>query len=187
MFRYSFLWKGNYFSRILWRFSKIIETLVKNVMKTADVSKLFMAIFQRSYYDISIQFCTPHLKKSPKKPNQNWVKCFMKTPIRQILLQTSLFIVQFSTRCLKTRSWTFFYKKSTPNTMHLRLLWNLFQWFHQLALWAQRLDKDHCSKTCDQLCFCALENIWIEISNDFLLYRVVIRETLWIWPNAPFF
>ena len=50
------------------------------------------------------------LKTSPKKPNQKWIKCCMKAPIRQALLQKSLFIVQFRTRCLKTPSWTFFIK-----------------------------------------------------------------------------
>ena len=29
--------------------SKIIEILVKSVMKTTDVSKLFLAIFERTY------------------------------------------------------------------------------------------------------------------------------------------
>ena len=38
-------------------------------------------------------------KKSPKNPNQKYVKCCMKGSIRQVLLQTSL--VQFSTTCLK--------------------------------------------------------------------------------------
>ena len=28
-----------------------MEILVKNVMKTADVNKIFLAIFERSYYD----------------------------------------------------------------------------------------------------------------------------------------
>ena len=46
-------------------------------------------------------------------PNQKWVKCCMKTPIKQILLQTALFIVQFSTRCLKIPSWTFFIKNQS--------------------------------------------------------------------------
>ena len=32
----------------------------------------------------------------------------MKAPIRQVFLKACLFIVQFSTRCLKTLSWTFF-------------------------------------------------------------------------------
>ena len=39
----------------------------------------------------------------------------MKTPIKKVLLQTSLFIVQFSTRCLKLPSWTFFIKNQ-PKT-----------------------------------------------------------------------
>ena len=38
----------------------------------------------------------------------------MKTPIKQVLLQTSLFIVQFSKRCLKISSWTFI--KNQPKT-----------------------------------------------------------------------
>ena len=29
-----------------------MEILVKNVMKTADVNKVFLAIFERSYYDL---------------------------------------------------------------------------------------------------------------------------------------
>ena len=56
--------------------------------------------------------CTSPSKKSPEKPNQKWVQCCMKAPISQVLLQTSLLIVQFSK--------TFF-------------LCNLFQVFHQLA------------------------------------------------------
>ena len=39
----------------------------------------------------------------------------MKTPIRHVLLQASLFIVQFSTRCLKIPSQTFFIKNQ-PQT-----------------------------------------------------------------------
>ena len=55
------------------------------------------------------------LKKSPKKPNQKWVKCCVKAPIRQAVLQISLFIVQFSTRCWKTPSWIFLVKNQ-PQT-----------------------------------------------------------------------
>ena len=61
-----------------------MEILVKNVMKTADVNKIFLAIFKRSYYDphmyhfsclwhVSIKsndkgcnFVVSTLKKSPK-------------------------------------------------------------------------------------------------------------------------
>ena len=52
-------------------------------------------------------------KKSPKNPNQKYVKCCMKGSIRQILLQTSL--VQFSTTCLKMPFMEFFIKIQ-PNT-----------------------------------------------------------------------
>ena len=131
-----------------------------------------------------ILHCPP--KKSPKKPNQKWVKCCMKTPIKQVLLQTSLFIVQFSTRCLNIPSWTFFIKNQLK-TDAFEAFGKSFQGFHQLALWAQRLDKGSCSKIFDKLYFCDLKDIWIEIFNDFLLYIVVIPKTLWIWPNAPFF
>ena len=43
-----------------------------------------------------MQLCTPTSKKNLKKSNQKWVKCWMKAPIRQVLLHTSLFLVQFS-------------------------------------------------------------------------------------------
>ena len=42
--------KPNYFSIILRSFCKTMEVLVKNVMKAADVNKLFLAIFKRTYY-----------------------------------------------------------------------------------------------------------------------------------------
>ena len=32
------------------KFSKIMEILVKNVKKTDDASKLFLAIFEKTYY-----------------------------------------------------------------------------------------------------------------------------------------
>ena len=54
--------------------------------------------------------CTPHKKKSYKNPNQKFVECCVKAPIRQVFLQASLFIVQLGTRCLKTPPWTFFIK-----------------------------------------------------------------------------
>ena len=57
---------------------------------------------------MGVQFCTPPPKKDPYKTQQKWVKCCMKAPIRHALLQTSQFIVQLSTRRLKTPSWTFF-------------------------------------------------------------------------------
>ena len=38
----------------------------------------------------------------------------MKTPVKKVLLQISLFIVQFSRRCLKTPSWTSFIKNQPP-------------------------------------------------------------------------
>ena len=106
--------------------SKIIEILVKSVMETADFSKLFLAIFERTYDGLYIcyflwlqhvsiksndrrcNFLLPHLKKSPKKHNQIWVKCCMKASIRQALLQTFLLIVQFSKTYSKTPSMTFF-------------------------------------------------------------------------------
>ena len=31
-----------------------METLVKNVMKTADISKIFLAIFEKSYFDLYV-------------------------------------------------------------------------------------------------------------------------------------
>ena len=37
---------------------KFLEILVKNVMKTADANKLFLAIFERTYYGLYIiTFC----------------------------------------------------------------------------------------------------------------------------------
>ena len=46
-----FFMNGSYFSIIIWSFSKVMEILVKNVMKTVDVNKIFLAIFE-SYYDL---------------------------------------------------------------------------------------------------------------------------------------
>ena len=73
----------------------------KSVMKSADVSKLFLAIFERTYDGLYLyaSFFVAHSmslskataggeslhsppKKSPKKPNQKWVKCCMKIPVR---------------------------------------------------------------------------------------------------------
>ena len=66
--------------------SRIIEILVMSVMKTADVSKLFLAIFERTYDGLHIyyflwlqhvsvksndrrcNFARPHLKRAPKSP-----------------------------------------------------------------------------------------------------------------------
>ena len=126
-------------------------------METTDVSKLFLAIFERTFYGLYMchflwlqhvsiksndtgfsKFALPNLKNSPKKPNQKWFKCCMKAPIRQVLLQTSLFIVlQFSTRYLKSPAWTFLWKISSKRT-RLWLLWNLFQVFHKLAFWVEQ-------------------------------------------------
>ena len=65
-------------------------------MKTADVSKLFLPIFERKYDGLQhaavclnqkqgteVQFRTSPSKKSP---NQKWVKYYMKAPISQVLL-----------------------------------------------------------------------------------------------------
>ena len=37
-----------HFHKILSSFNKITEILVKNIMKTADAKKLFLAIFERT-------------------------------------------------------------------------------------------------------------------------------------------
>ena len=63
----------------------------------------------------------------------------MKAPIRQVLLETSLFIVQLSKRYLKTTSWTF-NEKSAPNFQT-----DAFQVFHQVASRVPRHDKDRCN------------------------------------------
>ena len=141
-------------SIILWCFSnipttgsKIIDISVKSVVKTAGVSKLFLAIFERTYNGLYIcyfwwlqhasiksnergcSFALPYLKIALKSP---W-NC-MKALISQVLLQTSLLIVQFSKTYLKTISWTFLWTdafvvfvqslSSYPSTS--------FQLFHQL-------------------------------------------------------
>ena len=117
-------------------------------MKTADFSKLFLAIFERTYDGLYISyflwlqhvsikrndqrrnFALPHLKRTLESgSNQKCVKCFMKAPISQVLLQTSLLIVQFSKSYLKTLSWNFFFNERP----HSWVLCNLFQVFHQLA------------------------------------------------------
>ena len=81
-------------------------------MKTADFSKLFLAIMM---VYIFFTFCDRSMsltlhsqtKNSPKKPNQKWAKCCMRAPIRQVFLKSSLFIVHFSKIYLKTSSWNF--------------------------------------------------------------------------------
>ena len=88
-------------------------------MKTADVSKLFLPIFERKYDGLQhaavclnqkqgteVQFRTSPSKKSPKKPNQKWVKYYMKAPQSGPFADAPL-IVQFSKAYLKTLSWTF--------------------------------------------------------------------------------
>ena len=70
--------------------------------------------------------------------------------------------------------------------MKNQLLLNLFLVFHRLAPWVPQPDKGHYIKTFDLLYFSALENLRMAISNDFLLYSVVIRKALWIWPNTNF-
>ena len=47
-------------------------------------------------------------------PNQKCVKCCIREPFRQVLLQTSLFIIQPNATCLKQLH-QLFYKKSAPN------------------------------------------------------------------------
>ena len=93
-------------------------------MKTADFSKTLFSNYDGLYIchflwlqhvsiksnDWGYNFALPKPKKSPKKPSQKWTKCCMKAPIRQFILKTSLFIVHFSKRYLKTPSWTFFMK-----------------------------------------------------------------------------
>ena len=51
-FQTCFSWNNNYRSITLWYIStgsKIVVILVKSVMKTTDASKLFLAIFERTY------------------------------------------------------------------------------------------------------------------------------------------
>ena len=89
-------------------------------MKTTDVSKLSLVIFERIYngpylchflwlLPVSIKcndwgcyYSIPYVKKIPKKPNQKWIKCCMKAPIRYVLSQASLLMAQFSKRYMKT-------------------------------------------------------------------------------------
>ena len=63
----------------------------------------------------------------------------MKGPIRQAYLQTSLFILQFSTRCLKTPSWTYVIK--------YQLQTDAFQAFVKSLSSVPANDKGHCCKT----------------------------------------
>ena len=102
------------------KFYQIMEILVESVKKIA----------------------LPHLKKSPKKPNQKWVKCCLKGPISQVHLQTFLFILQFSTRCLKTLSWTYVIKYQLQTDAFKAFVKSL----SSVPPWAQRHDKGHCCK-----------------------------------------
>ena len=76
-----------------------------------------------------MQFYTPTSKKSLKKSNQKWFKCSMKAPIRQVLLHTSLFIVQFRKIYLKNPL-----KIISSKRTHMWLLWNLYQVSLSLSL-----------------------------------------------------
>ena len=94
---------NNYLSTILWCFSsitpleaKIIEILVMSVIKTTDVSKLFLVIFERTYnglyicYFLCLQhvsinsndrrcdFALPHLKRALKNPIKNALNAVWK-------------------------------------------------------------------------------------------------------------
>ena len=106
----------------------VIEILFESARQNADVSKLFLSVFEKTYdvpyicyflwlQHVSIKrndqwcnFALPHPKKALKK--QSWVKCCMKSPISQVLLQTSLLREQFSKTYLKILSSTFFNERT---------------------------------------------------------------------------
>ena len=139
-----FSWNNNYLSTILWCFSsitpleaKIIEILVMSVIKTIDVSKLFLAIFERTsnglyicYFlclqhvsininDWRCDFALPHLKRALKNPIKN---TYQSVPF----LAFATFVYSLS---------------SVPSTS--------FQVFHQLVPWVLRIDKGDCNKVFD--------------------------------------
>ena len=64
-----------------------------------------------------MQFFTLTSKMSFKKSNQKWVKCWMKTPISQVVLHASLFKILHG----------LFLSKISFKRTHVWLLWNLFQ------------------------------------------------------------
>ena len=78
-------------SIILWSFSKIMVDFLKTLMKTADVNRHFLAIFERSYYDL---YMYPFL----------WLSMSL-SPFTDSLVQDAW----------KHHHGRFFYKKSTPN------------------------------------------------------------------------
>ena len=133
-----------------------------------------------------MQFCTLTSKKSLRKSKQKLVKCWMKAPIRQVLLHTSMFILQFSKRSFKnplqtdyqlqTDACVTFVKSlsSVPSTSSLSTTTS--QSLSQQSFWLTLL-----------LTNFALEDPWMAISNHFHLYRVVISTALLIWPNTHFF
>ena len=95
MFRYSFLWQDNYFSLILWSFSKTMVNLLKTLWKLLTSTNSFQQFLKEvTMIYVCITFCGHSMSLS--KVN-------------------TLFIVLFSTRCLKTPSWTFFIKNQ-PQT-----------------------------------------------------------------------
>ena len=127
MFRYSFLWQGNYFSLILWSFSKTMVNLLKTLWKLLTSTNSFQQFLKEvTMIYVCITFCGHSMSLS--KVN-------------------TLFIVLFSTRCLKTPSWTFFKKKLAPNVCIWGFCKIFFQGFHQLALlstaaWQRSLQQD---------------------------------------------
>ena len=116
---------------------------VTSVMKTASVSKLFLAIFDRTYEGLYIchslwlqnvsiksndQECTyklPYLKRGLKNPTKNGLSA-VRRHLSGMCFYGHPCIVQFSKRYLKTPSQTFI-RKLNSKRMHLWLLWNLFK------------------------------------------------------------
>ena len=59
--------------------------------------------------------CTPHLKKSYKNPNQKFVECCVKAPIRQVFFTGFPVYSAAWNKMLENTSMDIFYKKSAPN------------------------------------------------------------------------
>ena len=133
-----------------------------------------------------MQICTPPPKKSPKKPNQKWAKCCMKATIRQVFLKTSLFIVHFSKRYLKTSSWTYFMKNQLQINAFVAFVKSLSSVLSTSSLSTATWQKPLYQSFWLTLLLCS-RRFQNATSNDFLLYRVVISKALWIWQNAHFF
>ena len=117
------------------------------------------------------------IKKALKSPTKNGLSAVWRH------LSTSLLVLQFGKRHLKTPSWTFLIKNWLQTDAFVAFVKSLssvpLTSSLSTATWQRSLQQGDF--------FYALEILWMAISSYFVLYRIVIPKALWIWPNAHFF